>query len=324
MIPDTIIRALLENNSVTITGLGTFIVKHISSQIIKEIVYPPQTIIEFDYSKDAVGFDFVNKLSEWKQIRINKAQEEIVQWINMLEKGLEHNKTIYFDDFGTFSKDDSEKIRFQSAVNPQLNIENEGFEPVLIPSKTINIEAPVKDKLEILKRKRKKRDKILFFTVIFGTILLLCSLFLKYTIYDFYQKTFVNKKIVVDPAKEDNLDITPIIESKTENTNITDNTEPLVIEKKIESITNVPISLSEYKELYLSYQKGYYYIIAGSFVTEESALLHIKQKKLDKYGAKLIKHPQSSRIRICIGIFDNEEEANKNALLLNEKYWVLK
>ena len=323
MIPDTIIRALLENNSVTITGLGTFTVKHLSSQIKQEIVYPPQTIIEFDYSKDAVGFDFVNKLSEWKQIRINKAQEEIVQWIDLLEKGLEHNKTIYFNNFGTFSKEDFGKITFQSDVNSQLNIENEGFEPVIIASKAIRIGTPVKDKREILKRKRKNRDKIWFSTIIFGTILLLCSLFLKHTIYNFYQKIFVNKensKIGEDATKEDNLDIIPVIENITE----INNTESSVAEKKVESISNTPISLSDYNGLYIPYQKGYYYIIAGSFVTEESALLHIKQKKLDSNNAKLIKHPQSPRIRVCIGIFDNEEEANKKAFSLNEKYWVLK
>jgi len=132
MITPSLIRALLEENSVTITGLGTFYVKKLSAQIKDEVVYPPQNVIEFEYSTAVEGFDFVSKLSKWEQIRIDDAQAEVSKWLDLLEKGLEHSKSVFFDDFGTFSKDIFGKIVFQSVINSQLNIENEGFEPVII------------------------------------------------------------------------------------------------------------------------------------------------------------------------------------------------
>ena len=332
MILNSIIRALLENNSVSVTGLGNFSVVHIPSHIKEDIVFPPRNLIEFEHSKEIIGFDFVNKISEWNQIRMDEAQNELNQWVELIENGLEHNKTLFFDNFGTFTKDNSGKIVFQSAVNPQLNIENEGYEPVIMPQKTSidfkeNKEKPIKDKREIIVRKRKKRDRIIFFITISVAAVLMCVLFLKKPFINLYEKIIIKKQseLFVENFEEDTTscisqlaiaeEVAPenYVESSTEDELKEDN-------EKAEQ----PSFLSSNNDLYLTYQKGYFYVIAGSFVKEESALLHIKQKKLDQYHAKLIIHPQSNRIRVCIGVFDNEQEAIHIATMLDENYWVLK
>jgi cell division septation protein DedD len=82
--------------------------------------------------------------------------------------------------------------------------------------------------------------------------------------------------------------------------------------------------LPESEGKYLSYQKGKYYVIAGSFTKEEDALRHIKEKKLEKYHAKIVIQSQNSRRRVCIGVFDNEKDAEKFAAQTDKNYWVLK
>jgi len=328
MILNSIIRALLENNSVTITGLGNFFVTHVPSHIKEDIVFPPRNLIEFEYSKEIIGFDFVNKISEWNQIRIDEAQNELNQWVELIENGLEHNKTLFFDNFGTFSKENSGNITFESAVNTQLNIENEGHEPVIIPLKTSldskeNKENPIKDKREIIVRKRKKRDRIIFFITISVAAVLVSILFLKKPVILLYEKITMPKpsELFVENFEEDttscisqlaiseDIDTENSAESRTED-ELKENNE------KEEQRSN--------NELYLTYKKGNFYVIAGSFAKEESALLHIKQKKLDQYHAKLIIHPQSNRIRVCIAVFDDEQEATHIAAILDKNYWVLK
>ena len=333
MILNSIIRALLENNSVAITGLGNFFVTHIPSHIKEDIVFPPRNLIEFEYSKEMTGFDFVNKISEWNQIRMDEAQTELNQWVELIENGLEYNKTLFFDNFGTFTKENSGKITFQSAVNTQLNIENEGFEPVIIPLKTtidskVNNEQPIKDKREIIVRKRKKRDRLIFITTISVAAVLMCALFLKNPIINLYEKIIIKKQseLFVENFEEDTtscisqLAIAEDIATENHAESIIENDESIEsIEKK-----DTPNLLSLNNDLYLTYQKGNFYVIAGSFVKEESALLHIKQKNLAQYHAKLIIHPQSNRIRVSIGVFDNEQEAIHSATMLDENYWVLK
>ena len=325
MITSIIIRALLEENSVIITGLGTFSVKKLPSTIKDDIVYPPQNIIEFEYSKDIEGFDFVSKFSKWEQIRIDEAQTRISEWLNLLEQGLEHNKSLFFDDFGTFSKEPSGKIVFQSMLVSQLNVENEGFEPVYILSqkkvqKPQIMEEPVIDKRIALVKKSKKRDNFWFWAVISVTVLFLTALFLKDTFIQWTQSNFVKNEAIVE-TEEDEIDTTAYI------SNIEEDITPEIVahdNENVENKNNTATNLPESKDIYLPYQSGKYYVIAGSFTKEEDALRHIKQKKLEKYHAKIIVQPDNPRKRVCVGVFDNEKDAINFAAQTDKNYWVLK
>jgi len=316
MITPSIIRALLEDNFVIITGLGTFSVKKFPSQIKEDIVYPPKNIVEFEYSKDIEGFDFVSKLSKWEQIRTDEAQIRVSEWLKLLEEGLEHNKSLFFEDFGTFSKEPSGKIVFQCILIPQLNIETEGFEPVYIQTidkkqefqKTVE---PIKDKRDILVKKSKKRDKMWFVLTISAAVFLLFVLFFKEKISHFYQTVFAKSETVVIIEDEEDTDTMAYI-NKVEKMDTT-------VDHKKE--TN-PVSSSN--NIYLPYEKGKYYVIAGSFTKDEDALRHIKEKKLEKYHAKIIVESQNPRKRVCIGVFDNEEDAVRFAAQTDKNYWVLK
>ena len=75
---------------------------------------------------------------------------------------------------------------------------------------------------------------------------------------------------------------------------------------------------------FLRFEQGHYYVIAGSLPSEQDAVRHIKQRNLDQYEPKLVMQNGVSNLRVCIGIFDTEEEAENFAKNINPKYWVLK
>jgi nucleoid DNA-binding protein len=329
MIIIPLLRALSEEPSVVISGLGSFFVKHVNSQIREDIVYPPNNIVGFEFSKDVEDFNFVSKLSQWEQIRIDEAQAKISAWVELIMKGIEENHSVFLDDFGTFSKDSTGKIAFQGMIIPQLNIEYEGLEPVILPQKDDDKkDEPIKDKRIVFYQKKGKRDRILFVIVIFIAIAVLPTLFFKEELSVFFHKLLIKEKSIEIPSnavQDDKIFEDEKLQEETLPKNIPSD-EKLSIETAKEEVSkgSPPISLPANKELYLSYQKGNFYIIAGSFTKEESALLHIQQKKLDKYNAKLMVHSNSPRIRVCIGVFDNEEEASNHASQLDKNYWVLK
>jgi len=74
----------------------------------------------------------------------------------------------------------------------------------------------------------------------------------------------------------------------------------------------------------IRFEQGHYYVIAGSLPTEQDAVRHIKQRNLDQYEPKLVIQNGVANLRVCIGIFDTEEEAETFAKNVNPKYWVLK
>lgn len=74
----------------------------------------------------------------------------------------------------------------------------------------------------------------------------------------------------------------------------------------------------------IRFEQGHYYVIAGSLPSEQDAVRHIKQRNLDQYEPKLVMQNGVANLRVCIGIFDTEEEAETFAKNINPKYWVLK
>jgi cell division protein FtsN len=74
----------------------------------------------------------------------------------------------------------------------------------------------------------------------------------------------------------------------------------------------------------IDFESGKFYVIAGSFIKQSDAELHIKQKSLQRYNAKIVKQNGNNRLRVCIGIFDTENEAINFAAKIDKNYWVLK
>ncbi len=83
-------------------------------------------------------------------------------------------------------------------------------------------------------------------------------------------------------------------------------------------------STADNKYQYIRFESGHFYVIAGSLPNEKDAEMHIRQRSLDQYNPTLLLQDGVSNIRVCIGIFNTEAEAESFAKDISSKYWVLK
>jgi hypothetical protein len=96
----------------------------------KETILPPKVILEFEFMEDGSGFPIVDKISKWEFIRLLDADDAVNKWVNDLRESIQNNKSVVFENFGTFYLNDSQKICFDSAVIKELNAEYLGMNPV--------------------------------------------------------------------------------------------------------------------------------------------------------------------------------------------------
>lgn len=130
MITNNIIRFLQTEESVILNRLGKFSKKTIPSIVEKDTILPPKVILEFEFIEDGSGFPIVDKISKWEFIRLLDADDAVNKWVSDLRESIQNNKSVVFENFGTFYLNDSKKISFESAVIKELNAEYLGMNPV--------------------------------------------------------------------------------------------------------------------------------------------------------------------------------------------------
>lgn len=446
MIIKNIIRALQTEETVYLSSLGIFRCVRIEAAISDNKITPPQVIIQFQEDKDANGFAFATKLSQWEQITIVDAYEMSNRWIDELKAAINNNQSVTYNNFGTFRRGKKEEIIFESAYIQELNIDFEGMNPLVItPTGIISEEItevvenqetpqagttppqvipepeevetlptdsettePMKDEYrqevenvevetepesaetmpletsttietekqpenndcqpeteepeteeseteesqerddtqeieeeeeeEEDKGKRKRRWEIwLFIFIILASIGVLAALFDDELIY-LYQKIIDKRKTntelttpdVTDNDEIPNLKTTPNEEvdeeADTVDEAIESTTEEVIPEETIaQEVQPAPKPTATYENIpIIEFESGKFYVIAGSFVKQSDAELHIKHKSLQRYNAKIVKQNGNNRLRVCIGIFDTENEAINFAAKIDKNYWVLK
>lgn len=444
MIIKNIIRALQTEETVYLSSLGIFRCVRMEAAISDNKITPPQVIIQFQEDKDANGFAFATKLSQWEQITIVDAYEMSNRWIDELKAAINNNQSVTYNNFGTFRRGKKEEIIFESAYIQELNIDFEGMNPLVItPTGIISEEItevvenqetpqagttppqvipepeevetlptdsettePMKDEYrqevenvevetepesaetmpletsttietekqpenndcqpeteepeteeseteesqerddtqeieeeEEDKGKRKRRWEIwLFIFIILASIGVLAALFDDELIY-LYQKIIDKRKTntelttpsdVTDNDEIPNLKTTPNEEvdeeADTVDEAIESTTEEVIPEEAIaQEVKPAPKPTATYENIpIIEFESGKFYVIAGSFVKQSDAELHIKHKSLQRYNAKIVKQNGNNRLRVCIGIFDTENEAINFAAKIDKNYWVLK
>lgn len=447
MIIKNIIRALQTEETVYLSSLGIFRCVRMEAAISDNKITPPQVIIQFQEDKDANGFAFATKLSQWEQITIVDAYEMSNRWIDELKAAINNNQSVTYNNFGTFRRGKKEEIIFESAYIQELNIDFEGMNPLVItPTGIISEEItevvenqetpqagttppqvipepeevetlptdsettePMKDEYrqevenvevetepesaetmpletsttietekqpenndcqpeteepeieeseteesqerddtqeieeeeeeEEDKGKRKRRWEIwLFIFIILASIGVLAALFDDELIY-LYQKIIDKRKTntelttpsdVTDNDEIPNLKTTPNEEvdeeADTVDEAIESTTEEVIPEEAIaQEVKPAPKPTATNENIpIIEFESGKFYVIAGSFVKQSDAELHIKHKSLQRYNAKIVKQNGNNRLRVCIGIFDTENEAINFAAKIDKNYWVLK
>ncbi len=134
-------------------------------------------------------------------------------------------------------------------------------------------------------------------------------------VYEQLKSKIAKTEETVEPKNE---------ESSNEESSIEEPVEEETIEETAPYSPEIIKSSADGKYQYIHFENGHYYVIAGSLPNEADAELHIRQRGLDKYEPKLLLQDGVGNIRVCIGIYDTEEEAENYAKSISPKYWVLK
>lgn len=124
-----------------------------------------------------------------------------------------------------------------------------------------------------------------------------------------------------DSVNESTVDYTDSLaqtEPAEESVETTETPEPEVYTPEVIKKT------ADSKYDYIQFEPGHFYAIAGSFPSEADVVRHIRQKHLDQYSPVIVKQDGVKNLRVCIGVFDTEAEAEQFAKGVSSQYWVLK
>ena len=470
-----IIKALQKGESICVNDLGTFSLHYVPANISGKVISAPHNIVTFDAHTGSADYAFTDLVCFEKKCLITQASNDITQWVEELKQALNHNKSVTFEGFGTFSLNDKGKISFSCDHIPELNLEFEGLEDLrtdqlwskgvetedvrleteelrpeteelrpeteelrpeteelrpeteelrpeteelrpeteelrpeteelrpeteeLRPEtedeesqienrksqveeqetddeksqnevveneerrteneepRTETEEAQIED-LETEDGRRETEDerpetederpetedeesqvanrkshtahrKWLWWLLV---LLLLAALgaagYLfrdKLTpVYENVKEKFSKKEKVETPAEAETIEVVTPVEEAEE---MEPEEEPVeeVAEETPAYTPEVVKRTADDKYPYIRYESGHYYAIVGSLPSEGDAVRHIRNRGLDQYEPKLVMQNGVGNIRVCIGIFDSEEEAEAFAKGTGLKYWILK
>ena len=441
MIP-YIIKALLKNDSVCVNDLGTFTIHYVPASIQGKTILAPHNEITLDPNNVYDEYAFTNLVCFEKKCLITQANQEITQWVEELKNALEHNKSVSFDQFGTFAMNDKGRISFTCDYIPELNQEFEGMEdlntamlwkgneeekeavseideeenrenvkvvepesepkpepivetneeeqkeevqeetpevepiekeepvvyrselagetehseemPVAEPEmepepvvetneeehkeevqeetpevETFEEEEPEKPETDTddVKRHRSRWWLWLLIVLLILAALGTAGYLLRNKIrpvFDNVKEKFSEKEQVVNPSESDGSETIDIIEPA-------ENVEEEIVEEDVEEESAPEVYVPETvkktvdgKYPYIRFETGHFYTIVGSLPSEGDAEKHIRNRGLDKYEPMLVLQNGVGNIRVCVGIFDSEEEAESFGKNTGLKYWVLK
>ena len=130
MIINFLIKSLCEKESVYVNNLGLFRKEYDAAHICDDMITPPGYKVVFDPNFDGNGFAFTMFVSQKGGMLITDATAQIDQWVNQLKTALSNNKSVSFENFGTFALNDKGVITYNCDRIAELNMEYEGMEPV--------------------------------------------------------------------------------------------------------------------------------------------------------------------------------------------------
>ena len=132
---DFLLKTLLQDQYVFVERLGAFRIQLRHAVIEKNVIRPPYNEVVFSQNdSEENNFALANQISREKKCLFTEANEQIMRWVDELLAALQNNKSVTYEDFGTFMLDKKGNISFESAIIPQLNSQFEGMEPIDIKS----------------------------------------------------------------------------------------------------------------------------------------------------------------------------------------------
>ncbi len=378
-----ILKTLQTEDHVFIERLGSFRLNLCHAKIEGETIQPPHYEVVFEQTDSEENhFTLANLISREQQCLFTQANEQVTAWVSELLTALQHNKSVAYEDFGTFMLDKKGNISFVCAVIPQLNSLFEGMEPidlkrfgavplvveperepvvepepepVVEPEREPVVEPecePVvepepepivepepetvvnddeeddeeEDEDDEQPETKKHHLAWLWILLLLIAVLAAAGFVFKDKLWNYYQQWKEKKQPVEQVVEPQEIpDATTTIDEVTETVEPLEEVVEPEPEPEPEVFTPTVIKQSaDGKYDYIRFEKGHYYAIAGSFPSENDVIRHIRQKNLDQYSPKILKQDGFPNLRVCIGVFDTEDEAERFAKGVNASYWVLK
>ena len=352
MIINYLIKALCEKEKVYVNNLGLFRKEYEPAHIKDGLITPPGYKVVFDPDYDGNGFAFTMFVSQKGGLLITEATTQIDQWVEQLKTALDHNKSVSFENFGTFAKNEKGVITYHCDRIAELNVDYEGMEPVELrkkrdeDEKEVEVAEDVKVVNDFTEEKKETEEKeegkeehpdkrkawiVWLVVLLLIALLAACTYYFRTQLKELYHQYFgkentekvAEKPIQVEPVATplDSCDYTLTTDSL--ESDITE--ETVNAENMEEQLVPATVSqLPEGEKFFIDYEKGKYYVIVGSFRSEKEVRQHIKERKLELYNPKVVLQPHSKNMRICIGVFDTEADADSFGRGTKLNYWVLK
>ena len=84
------------------------------------------------------------------------------------------------------------------------------------------------------------------------------------------------------------------------------------------------VTTADNKYRIVGFQMGKFYVVHGSFSSETDCEKHIRIAGFDKYNPMIVKQSGNSHLRVCLGVFPTEAEAQEFIDRHQLKAWILK
>ena len=219
-------------------------------------------------------------------------------------------------------------VEEEAEVIPEPVVEPEPIkepEPEVVPEPVVDSDDDDEDEDDEDEKKRHRLAWLWILLLILAVLGALGYIF-KDKITDYYHQWKEKKQPVEQMVTTDEAEDETVAEPETFVEPETVENEPETVEEPTpETYTpEVMKQTADGKYNYVRFEPGHFYAIAGSFPGEADVERHIRQKKLDQYSPVIVKQDGVSNLRVCIGIFDTEEEAESFAKGVSSSYWVLK
>jgi len=181
-------------------------------------------------------------------------------------------------------------------------------------------------------QKRKKRPwLVILIIVLIAALLAAAAYYFREQLTELYQQYFgpkateqVNEEPIQDTPSTVDIDTiaTDSLEVETDSLSTMEDSEN--IEEETVSEPTMVNQLPDGEKFFIDYEKGKFYVIVGSFRSEKEVREHIKSRKLEQYNPKVVLQQNSKNMRVCIGVFSTEAEADNYGRGTGLNYWVLK
>lgn len=296
------IRELLfGHDCVIIPGFGGFIGNYAPARIDKAtgIFYPPVKKISFNRNLNHNDGLLIKKISGSSGINYGDARNMVEDFVAGIRRKLEKGDKVVFEHIGAFINNHEGNVQFEPEENVNYHLDSFGFEPFhCTPLEGYDVRRRILAKPEILTQRNNFRKYLWRAAVIIplaGAIVAvsLKADFLKAKVETTTMNPLANAEFELNKAAVDEfVSKEPAVVAFT-----SDSTESITKEKIIEAVPEItPERKPEItpEQVYLDQPSNIiaksttYYIITGSFQSEENAEKQVSQLQAEGYNPEVV------------------------------------